>query len=163
MDCELQNQLFAKYPSIFREVGGEPSQTCMAFGIECGNGWYDLIDLLCDSITHQVETTNRCYPQLKFAVVAVQIKEKYGGLRFYIDYVYDHELIKDAAAMKIINQRIDMITGMIHMVERMSSRTCETCGSKCEVDRESMYPRAECHGCDMLRRHAADDQLGETP
>ena len=100
MNNELQNQLFAKYPSIFREVGGEPSQTCMAFGIECGNGWHDLIDLLCDSITHQVESTNRLYPDLKFAVVAAQIKEKYGGLRFYVDYVYDHELIKDAAAMK---------------------------------------------------------------
>lgn len=160
MNMELQNALCAKYPSIFREIGGEPSQTCMAFGIECGNGWHDLIDLLCDSISHQVETTNQYYPQTKFAVVAAQVKEKYGGLRFYVDYVYDHEA--DANSMRIINQRIDTITGMIHMVERMSVRTCETCGGKCEVDRESPFPRAECYACDVLRRQAADDQLGET-
>ena len=162
MNMELQNALCAKYPSIFREVGGEPNQTCMAFGIECGNGWHDLIDLLCDSITHHVESANQLYPQLKFAVVAAQIKEKYGGLRFYVDYVYDHELLQDADAMKRINKHIDTITGMIHMVERMSIRTCETCGGKCKPDLQSPFPRAECEACDALRRQAADDQLGET-
>lgn len=162
MNIELQHQLCAKYPSIFREVCGEPSQTCMAFGIECGNGWHELIDLLCDSITHQVESANRLYPQLRFAVVAAQVKEKYGGLRFYVDYVYDHELLQDADAMKRINKEIDTITGMIRMVERMSFRTCETCGGKCKPDLQSIYPRAECEACDVLRRQAEDDQLGET-
>ena len=163
MDCELQNQLFAKYPSIFREVGGEPSQTCMAFGIECGNGWHDLIDLLCDSITQQVETTNRCYPQLKFAVVAAQIKEKYGGLRFYVDFIYNHELVEDGDAMKKITSRIWEISGMIRIIESMSRNTCEDCGGKCKPDTTNCFPRAICDACEQVRRDAADDQLGVTP
>lgn len=44
-------------------------------------------------------------------VVATQVKEKFGTLRFY------H------------NGGDDMIDGMVYMAEEMSSRTCEVCGN----------------------------------
>ena len=162
MKSELQIELCKRHPSIFREIGGQPDETCMAWGIECGDGWHDLIETLCTEIDAEVENTNRLYPHLKFAVVAAQVKEKWGGLRFYVDFIYNHELLEDEDAMKKITSRIWEISGMIRITESLSRKTCETCGSKCEVDRESMYPRAECDACEQVRRDAADDQLGVT-
>lgn len=45
-------------------------------------------------------------------VVAVQIKEKFGTLRFYVDYSDEYS------------------RGVIEMAENMSARTCETCGAE---------------------------------
>ena len=55
----------------------------MCWGFSCGDGWYLLIDRLCSSL--QWDTDTNKYPQ----VVATQVKEKYGTLRFYytLDYI----------------------------------------------------------------------------
>jgi preprotein translocase subunit SecA len=37
-------ELINKYPKIFRDVGVCPAQSPISFGIECGIGWYDLLD-----------------------------------------------------------------------------------------------------------------------
>jgi hypothetical protein len=44
-------------------------------------------------------------------VIAEQVKEKFGTLRFYVNYQDDY------------------ITGLIDMAESMSGRTCEVCGN----------------------------------
>jgi hypothetical protein len=54
MDRELQQKLFDKYPKIFRQKDLSMQETAMCWGIACGNGWYDLIDALCEEI-------QRCY------------------------------------------------------------------------------------------------------
>ena len=163
MNSELQIELCKRHPSIFREVGGQPDETCMAWGIECGDGWHDLIDALCTEIDAEVQHTNRLYPHLKFAVVAAQVKEKWGGLRFYVDFIYNHELLEDEDAMKKITSRIWEISGMIRIIESMSRNTCEDCGGKCKPDTTNCFPRAICDACEQVRRDAADDQLGVTP
>lgn len=163
MNSELQIQLCKNHPSIFREVGGKPDETCMAWGIECGDGWHDLIEALCTEIDAEVQHTNRLYPHLKFAVVAAQVKEKYGGLRFYVDFIYNHELVEDADAMKKITSRIWEINGMIRIIESLSINVCEDCGGKCKRDTVSIFPKAICDACEQVRRDAADDQLGVTP
>lgn len=151
MNDELQIQLCKRHPSIFREVGGQPDETCMAWGIQCGDGWHDLIESLCTEIDAEVENTNRLYPHLKFAVVAAQVKEKWGGLRFYVDYIYDHELVENADAMKKITSRIWHIGGMILMVEILSKKTCEKCGCNCKPDTTGFFPRAICDDCNPSR------------
>lgn len=163
MNNELQIQLCKKHPSIFREVGGKPEETCMAWGIECGDGWHDLIESLCTEIDAEVKHTNELYPHLKFAVVAAQVKEKWGGLRFYVDFIYNHELLEDEDAMKKITSRIWEISGMIRIIESLSRNTCEDCGGKCEAATTGFFPKAICDACDQVRRDVADDQLGETP
>jgi hypothetical protein len=144
MKTELQNQLFAKYPSIFREIGGKPEETCMAFGIECGDGWHDLIDALCEQIDFHVNWTNRITPTYKFGVVAAQVKEKFGSLRFYVDFIYDHNL--DQPAMKRISASIERVGGMIAMAEAISAKTCGACGNKC-IPEDAPFPRAQCDAC----------------
>ena len=69
--------LIKKYPKIFRQSKLPMTQTCMCWGIETDEGWYDLLDSLCSQLQWDIDR-NR-YPQIE----AVQVKEKFGTLRFY--------------------------------------------------------------------------------
>ena len=55
-----------------------PSVTAMYWGIACGDGWFDMIDELCHDLQHL--TDHEGAPQL----VAMQVKGKFGSLRFRV-------------------------------------------------------------------------------
>lgn len=118
MNKILEQYLTEKYPKIFREMYGDPKQTCMAWGCECGDGWFYILDCLClaiqDHIDQRTESIKKkCAPEgaeLIPQVVAHQIKEKFGTLRFY--YEGGDEYIR----------------GLIRMSESITSRVCENCG-----------------------------------
>jgi hypothetical protein len=82
--------------------------TCMCWGITCGDGWYFLLDQLCDSIQSYID--NNKHLKIK-QLEATQVKEKFGGLRFYHNNS---------------NEKLD---GMIMLAECMSYSICELCGS----------------------------------
>ena len=117
MRKDLDEQLCAKYPKIFKDRHGDMRQTAMCWGFECGDGWYNIIDRLCANIQHYTDWNNenhaKGYKQYKEVpqVVAVQVKEKFGTLRFYYD------------------GGDDTISGMVRMAESMSAVTCEECGA----------------------------------
>jgi hypothetical protein len=69
-------------------------------GIDCGNGWLEIINKLVDDLV-------RVSPGFKI----VQIKQKFGGLRFYADDV--NEAGRD----------------LIWRAEAEADKTCELCGS----------------------------------
>ena len=100
MKQELQNSLFKKYPKIFRQRVLPKQSTAMCWGIACGDGWYDLIDALCFSIQYWVDHGN-------VQVEAVQVKSKWGGLRFYV------------------NNSCEYVDGLIAMAEHMSYKIKE--------------------------------------
>jgi len=110
MSPELDKQLCEKYPLIFAQRNGSPQETAMCWGLECGDGWHDLIDLLCANIQNHIKY-GRDVPQ----VVAMQVKEKFGTLRFYA------------------HGGDEYISGLITMAESMSSRICELCGNKGKI------------------------------
>lgn len=70
------------------------------FGVECDPGWDQLIFHLCEKLDFA-----------RFSGVVMQIKEKFGGLRFYVNGATpsDYELIRE--------------------VENESYKTCEICGA----------------------------------
>lgn len=68
-------------------------------------GWFPLIDHLCSFL--QFNTDYNREPQVE----AVQVKEKFGGLRFYV---------KDATPEQY---------AVIAYVESLSTKTCEECGA----------------------------------
>ena len=143
MRRELDEALCAKYPQIFKDRNGDPRQTLMCFGFECGDGWYGIIDTLCGLMTSEYRQRKDSYEFAKetldnggktpwgkeitaeeveekklamedaekYIPVAVQIKEKFGGLRFYTG----------PATEKHHNY--------ITFAESMSYRTCEVCGA----------------------------------
>ena len=83
MKDELQKQLFDKYPDLFKEKDLPPSQSNMCFGFECDGGWYNLIDTLCSLIQNE-QTYRLNQKDSNYSPVRVnQVKEKFGGLRFY--------------------------------------------------------------------------------
>lgn len=80
--------------------------TCMCWGFEHGDGWYDLIDTLCGRIQYYID--NHVYVD---QVVAEQVKEKFGGLRFTV---------------RGGNEATD---AYIRFAEDMSFKLCEVCGN----------------------------------
>lgn len=107
MSPELDKKLVEKYPVIFQKRFGNMKETAMCWGFECGDGWYDLIDLLCNAITHHLKYNA---PPDTPPVIAEQIKEKFGTLRFYYSGG---------------DRKVD---AYVEMAELMSGRICEVCG-----------------------------------
>ena len=115
MKAELQDKLYADYPSIFIQKDLDMTQTAMCWGISCGDGWYDLIDELCGNIQNHVENFNRNKPEKDHIICqATQVKEKFGGLCFY---TYGGD---------------EYIDGMISFAESMSYHICTECGQRSE-------------------------------
>jgi hypothetical protein len=104
MNNKNTKYLFEKYPKIFSGKDEPLTQNLMGFGFECGDGWFNLIDNLCSILTHDIEHNDE--PQIK----AVQIKEKYGTLRFYVQGASPRQY------------------GMIDFAEYLSGAICEECG-----------------------------------
>lgn len=78
MKKDLEDLLYQRYPALFADRTLPPEQTCMCRGMECGDGWFDLIDLLCSMIQFGIDQGDT--PTVRIA----QVKEKFGTLRFYI-------------------------------------------------------------------------------
>lgn len=124
---ELQKKLYQKYPKMFGQKDLPASETNMCWGIDTDDGWFNIIDTLCGSIQHHIDWQN-CegrFESMKkhrqpeadgtwnkvHQVEASQIKEKFGGLRFYYTGGDEH------------------ISGLVSFAETISLRTCEMCGS----------------------------------
>lgn len=149
MKLELEQKLVAKYPKLFSDYGGDVKVTCMAFGFECGDGWYNLLDALCDSIQEHCDYINRMYPNRQFQPIAVQVKEKYGSLRFYVDYRHAENL--DESEQVKIRETCIFIDGKISMAESMSERVCGLCGGTFTLDRDQPFPHSICDACETAR------------
>lgn len=51
----LDKHLCEKYPKIFSERNLSPQDTCMCWGLSVGQGWYSLIDILCNRIQNHID------------------------------------------------------------------------------------------------------------
>lgn len=146
MNADKTKALYEKYPKIFRQKDLSKQETAMCWGFSCGNGWYNIIDCLCDSIQQYIDHNQESWDRYKDLeekpkwlkepvpqIEAVQVKEKFGGLRFYVTGTDEY------------------VRGLINMAESLSYHTCEECGNKgepnktgwihtlCEPCREEMH------------------------
>ena len=136
MNNELQQKLFSEFPLLFRQKDLPKTETAMCWGICTGDGWYDLLYNLCkeieayysqfefnDSVTvipldewnrmskeERENGATKYLPRIEFT----QVKQKFGSLTIY----YSPSL-KD-----------DYIRGLLAMIRRLSTTTCESCGAK---------------------------------
>ena len=123
MDAELQNQLYEKYPYLFSNRNKSRMESCMCWGCEVGNGWYELLSSVCWRIfQHEKNIEDRkriladqpekIKAELEyFPIKFDQIKEKYGGLRVYYSGGNNY------------------VRGVISMAEEYSYKVCEVCGN----------------------------------
>jgi hypothetical protein len=122
MNEKLEKKLSEKYPILYRYTSEKTKPLIpMIFGFECGDGWYNIIDKL----SAEIEKYNKVVMESdipeddKYPVIAFQVKEKFGGLRFYVGGApeFIHELITKA--------------------ENESYEVCENCGIKDGVETEA--------------------------
>lgn len=90
------DDLLKKHPSLY---DGLPY-------IECGSGWYQILE----NLSQEIEAILVKDPSLGPVKVG-QIKEKFGGLRYYLDEGGSPEIYK-----------------AIEKAEKLSEYTCEVCG-----------------------------------
>jgi len=138
MNPELDTSLCQRYPKIFKNRDGSVIDTCMAWGFECDSGWFDIIDILCHEIQHYLDWKCKDLPEDErdvMQVVADQVKEKFGTLRFY--YHGGDEVVE----------------GMVMMAESLTYRTCESCGCPGEKRGEA-WIKTLCDKCHEERKTA---------
>jgi hypothetical protein len=96
-------QMEERFPKMFSEPYG---------GFCVDEGWWPILTNLCANIQSHTDwwNKNRETRPVVEQVVVQQIKEKFGGLRFYYE------------------GGDDTIRGMVTMAEAWAGNTCETCG-----------------------------------
>jgi len=100
---EFAKRMEERFPKMFSNPYG---------GFAIGEGWWPIIESLCTNIQYRIDFYNKnreTRPVIE-QVVVHQIKEKFGGLRFYYE------------------GGDDGIQGMVRMAESWADCTCETCG-----------------------------------
>lgn len=112
------NQLRADYAELYRELPG--------WGFECGDGWHDLLRRLTEKINAEMKTLP---VDEREACCVVQVKEKFGTLRYYM-----HGSTRNMEAM-------------IRVAEGESARTCEDCGAEGTL-RSGSWIRVLCDACE---------------
>lgn len=103
MDQEYEqfaDSMEQRFPKMFEGKYG---------GFAVGAGWWPILQALCENIQHYLNWKNKTSETVP-QVIVEQIKEKFGGLRFYYQG-------GDAE-----------ISGMVRMAEAWASHSCETCG-----------------------------------
>lgn len=120
MNDDLEGMLIAACPSLFN------SNTISISG---GDGWFDLIM----DCSVRLEALNQTLPEDQRFTVA-QIKEKFGGLRYYLDYKAEYQN--------------DEAYAIIAEAERRADNTCSRCGSTKNVStRGERWIYTMCDSC----------------
>ena len=126
MTPKLDKKLVKDFPILYQQRHSDMSKTAMCWGFECGDGWEPLIRKL----SEKIETYNKENPGSP--VIAVQVKEKFGGLRFYItgapEWIHD----------------------LINKAENKSYAVCEMCGKPGE-ERSTGWILTLCDECYQKR------------
>lgn len=117
MSPEKEDLLIAKYRELYPpdEIWHDETKSCMAWGLEVGDGWFDLID---KAFSKLMLLNPR--PQL------AQVKSKFGGIRIYLDDSSDE-------AFAIVNE-----------AEIASEKTCEICGKPASLGSQNGWYSTLC-------------------
>lgn len=135
MQLASQAELFKRYPQAFRLPGplGGGSQRFSVFderGVECGDGWLELVDCLAQATEQEIATLALAGTEASKWPRVAQIKAKMGTLRF-----------------TLIGPRSEALNDLLIKIgESDSRRVCEHCGGlRSEADeRQSTY----CSACE---------------
>jgi hypothetical protein len=115
MKEESELALIQDFPDLYWQYFSPANTTSMCFGFEVGDGWEPLIRELSEKIYPIVQAYNSSLENDDYKFAVVQVKEKFGGLRYYVN-LYTEE-----------------IGNIISEYESMSYHICETCGKPGKV------------------------------
>jgi len=162
MNEKLTKKLVETYPILFKRYGYPPNISCMHWGINCDDGWYDLIDGACKKLSN-IDGAN----YIRFE----QVKEKLGALRVYMvvnndDYdpmIKRNWFQKSCIGIKrffigtFLIQRFERVWNeaikIISETERLSEFTCMRCGKVPASNKYyGMWVMTLCSECESAER-----------
>ena len=136
-DADWRKVLLARYtPSVWAQI-------------EVGDGWRPLIEFLYDEVDK-----HDC-------ISVAQVKEKFGGLRFYLNH--DYECLGEA---DLGCPHLKAMEGSVRVIEALSGYMCEQCGDRStktplkEGERRG-WIHTECDDCRHARLEARERQARE--
>jgi len=119
MKEELAEKLLNKFPDMFTQPSRGKRKNSLISNIACGDGWFDIIWKLCEEIEAMRPTV-------------MQIKEKFGGLRFYASFPKDYS---------------EQGWALVRKAEEQASETCEECGEPGEFRVRNGWRMLSCDKC----------------
>lgn len=106
-------QIMSNYPELYRERDLPMSQSTMCWGFETPKEWYPVLDKLSHVLSNVPPYTYRNpdnpaeFVQVPVAIVAKQVKIKFGELRYY----YTVELMSDDCPENMSDQEAENAYG----------------------------------------------------
>lgn len=129
MRQELDEALVRDFPMLYSGRRGDPRNTLMCFGFECSDGWEPLIR----ELSAKLEALIGQLPEGERAQYnAIQVKEKFGGLRFYL------------------SRGTDEMFDLTNEAESASYKVCEGCGAP-GTRRTGGWIRVLCDACESKK------------
>ena len=124
---ELDKKLVKAFPLLYGDRNAPMQSTSMCCGFP-GDGWFDIIWDLSSKLEPLIQKFIDESQDTELYPKASQVKEKFGGLRFYMTCGTDE------------------IYGLIEEAEALSLKTCEVCGKPGEV-RSGGWIHTHCDYC----------------
>ncbi len=144
MKIELDEALCKDFPNLYKDR--RTRGTCMVFGLDVGDGWEPIVRELSEKLEKLILEAPE---DLRGSYYASQVKEKFGGLRFYM-----------AGSTSEMESAIDE-------AEEACSKVCETCGAPGKIHHDG-WSRTNCDACNaayvnarMVRETANKDPNDE--
>lgn len=124
--------------------------------VECGVGWKAIVDALVVELDAIWEGFNG----KAGAWCPMQVKEKFGSLRFYCDYAVP-EAEAPAGTLKDFDERREKSYAAIEKAENKSAETCERCGAPGKNESVGGWLATVCEDCH--KRWQERSKKGVTP
>lgn len=130
MKKEYDDLLCKKFPRLFADRYKDPSTTCMYWGFDCNDGWFQIIHDAAEELELEIEKYVKKYGEEQASELkASQVKEKFGTLNFYL------------------RSGTEQMYWIIGIASRRSTYTCEDCGSEDAKIRPLGWIRTLCYDC----------------
>lgn len=131
-ELSWDQKIIRKHPRLFQP---DPAlrNNLMSFGFECDEGWKKILTELCNDLERQ---------KLSKAFQILQVKEKFGTLRFYV------------------SGGTGEVFALIDAAERASSWTCEVCGETFGAARTDIggWLKTLCPSCMLAERKSREEE-----
>ena len=145
MRLELETELYNIDPIFFSDaidcLSGKKTEmdTCMAFGCECGDGWFEPLK----TFVKKIKIINDIASKYNTKYICEQLKEKYGEIRVY----YSVQMLCEENDKLIITTLSEMFQDALTKLEEECWDTCERCGSKSKIVTTSGWISRICNKC----------------
>ena len=178
MKKELQDELYAKYPLLYKDRTKSASKSCMSWGIAVGDGWFKIIDELSAKLEDIIKTCDMktCVcghsglpyhaSELKTALGASAVTyigkprvqhsdcniEDCVCEKFESNHPCAAQVKEKFGSLRFyLDHGTEEMYEHIHAAEDASGKTCEECGEVATLDNSNFWVKTLCDACKQKR------------